>query len=245
MNNEYKINYEIKYSEVDNKYCLRPDHIMTHFQDITGLHSVEMEIDGKTMLELSNAFWVVTKIKMKIHRMPKFEEKVVIETWPTYAKGVRFGRDYTISNNNEILVSCCSEWCTLDYDTKRPRRVESVHYPHFMPHRLDRSAAGEFIKIKEEICDKDFDHNHKVLFTDIDTNNHANNIAYIRMILDCFTIEEFNSLNIDEVQVSYLLQAFYADEVSVYKKKKEYGFYIEGVSNGQTLFNCIIITKHF
>ena len=51
MNNSYKIDYKVKYSEVDSDYKMRLDHIVTHFQDITGLHSDEMEIDGKMLLK--------------------------------------------------------------------------------------------------------------------------------------------------------------------------------------------------
>ena len=70
MNNEYKINHTVKYSEVDSNYNMRLDHIVSYFQDITGLHSFEMEIDNETMLKLSNAFWVVTKMKLIFHRFP-------------------------------------------------------------------------------------------------------------------------------------------------------------------------------
>ena len=59
MNNYYKVNHKVKYSEVDNRYNMRLDHIVSHFQDITGLHSVEMEIDFDTMFKKSNAFWVM------------------------------------------------------------------------------------------------------------------------------------------------------------------------------------------
>ena len=241
MNNEYKINHTVKYSEVDSNYNMRLDHIVSYFQDITGLHSFEMEIDNETMLKLSNAFWVVTKMKLIFHRFPRFQENIVIETWPTTFKGVRFGRDYVIYSKENVLISCRSEWCTLDFDSKRPRRVESVHYPHSMPHRLDNSNSGEFYNVKEEINDKDYSHTHKVLLTDIDANNHTNNIAYIRMALDSFSLEESKEMNVKEFQISYLNQSFYDDEIKIYKKKKEYGYYLEELINNKTIFTLLII----
>ncbi len=243
MNNEYKINHKIKYSEVDNNYFLRLDHIFTHFQDITGDHSTEMEIDSDTMRRLSNAFWVISRMKIKIHDIPKFEQAVTVETWPTYAKGVRFGRDYTIACNEQVLVSCSSEWCTLDCETNRPRKVETVHYPFDMPHRQDRCDAGEFLTIKETIVPTDYHHTHKVVLTDIDTNKHANNISYLRMTLDCFAIDELNEQNIDQVQINYAMQTYYCDEIALYKKKTDVGYYVEGICNEQTAFRCMMICK--
>lgn len=243
MNNTYKIDYKVKYSEVDSNYRMRLDHIVTHFQDITGLHSTEMEIDGKTLLEKSNAFWVLTKLKMRIHRFPEFDELVEIETWPATAKGVRFGRDYVISKNGTPLISGTSDWCTLDYDTRKPRRVDTVHYPLTMPHREDRSDAGEILRIKESVDDGNFNHIYRSSFIDIDTNMHTNNIAYLRMILNCFTPTEFNELQFDELQVSFLSQTFYGDEITVYKKKTDYGFYIEGQCKETSVFNCTVLLK--
>lgn len=243
MNNTYKIDYKVKYSEVDSNYLMRLDHIVTHFQDITGLHSNEMEIDGKTLLEKSNAFWVLTKLKMRIHQFPKFDELVEIETWPTVAKGVRFGRDYIISKDGTPLISGTSDWCTLDYETRKPRRVDTIHYPHTMPHRDDRSDVGDFLRIREAVDDKDFNHIYRSSFVDIDTNHHTNNIAYLRMILNCFTPEEFNELPLDELQISFLSQTFYGDEITVYKKKTGYGFYIEGQCNKTGVFNCVLLLK--
>ena len=243
MNNTYKIDYKVKYSEVDSNYRMRLDHIGTHFQDITGLHSTEMEIDGKTLLEKSNAFWVLTKLKLRIHRFPEFDESVEIETWPTVAKGVRFGRDYVICKAGTPLISGTSDWCTLDYETRKPRRVDSIHYPHTMPHREDRSDAGDFLRTREAVYDTDFNHTYRSAFVDIDTNNHTNNIAYLRMILNCFTPEEFNELPLDELQISFLSQTFHGDEITIYKKKTDYGFYIEGQCKETSVFTCTVLLK--
>ncbi len=243
MNNFYKINHTIKYSETDSDYRVRLDYIMAHFQDITGLHSGEMEIDGKTMLEKSNAFWVLTKLKMKIERLPEFDETVEIETWPTTAKGVRFGRDYIISKDGTPLISCTSEWCTLDFDTHRPRKAETVHYPHSMPHRDYKCDAGEIIRLKEVVEEDNLHHTYISSFVDIDTNHHTNNVAYIRMFLNCFSPQEFSAIYPDEFQISFFSQSFYGEEISVYKKKTDYGYYVEGKKDGISIFACILTLK--
>ncbi len=243
MNNTYKTDYKVRYSEVDCNYCMRLDYVFTHFQDITGLHSIEMGIDGKNLLEKSNAFWVLTKIKMKIGHLPSFEESIEIETWPTEARGVRFGRNYNISQNGQILVSGISEWCTLDADSGRPRKADTIAYPHTMEHRKEQSRAGEFLKNKENVDEAMLHHTHCSSLTDIDTNNHTNNIAYLRMILNCFSKSEFEMLNIDEFQVAFLAQTFYGDEIDVYKKQTDYGFYFEGKKEEMTVFTSLMTLK--
>ena len=218
MKNTYGLLHCVKYSEVDVNYKMRLDYAMEHLQDITGLHSTEMQTDSRTIKEKSNAFWVLLRLKLRVHRSPILEQTVRIETFPTFAKGFRFGRDYVISADGESLISGTSEWCTLDCDTHAPRRAESVQYPHSMPHREDRSDAGEMMRIREALTDDDYHHAYRSSFTDIDANKHTNNIAYLRMTLNCFSPDELGATPIRDLQITFLSQTFYGDEIKMYKK---------------------------
>ena len=244
MNNTYKLNHTVEYSEVDSFYKLRLDHIFSYFQNIADLHSKEMGTDGIALLKKSNVFWVLTKVKLKIAELPRFDENITIETWPLRAKGIRYDRDFRITNTETVMVMGSSEWCTIDYSTHRLRRVDSVAYPQDMDFREDRSGVGDYIKIKEAVCDTDYHHSYIASFVDIDTNKHTNNVAYLRMILNCFSPDEFESIKIDEIQVNFLSQTFYSNEIKIYKKKIHNGFYIEGWTAGKTVFSCMILLKN-
>lgn len=240
MKNYFKTDYVIKYSEVDSNYNLRLDRILDYFQDITGTHSKEMGIDGPTMLATSNAFWILIKIKMVIKELPKFDDTVELETWPTTIGGVRFKRDYAIHKNGEKVVMSSSEWCTLDYDTRMPRKASSVCYPADMEHRIDESGAGALVRVKEKVGEEDYVYTYRSMFVDIDGNKHTNNVAYVRMVLNAFTPEEFESLNVKMMQIAFASQTYYGDEIQIYKKCTENGIYIEGQCHGKQVFNCIL-----
>ena len=99
MQNFYKTDYTVKSTEVDSNWKMRIDHIVELFQAITGIHSTELGVDGPTLLKNSNAFWILTKFKIKIIDFPLMEDKLVLETWPTIVKGVRFGRDFLMQKD--------------------------------------------------------------------------------------------------------------------------------------------------
>ena len=243
MQNFYKTNYTVKTTDVDSNWKMRIDHIVELFQAITGVHSIMLGVDGPTLLEKSNAFWILTKFKIKINTFPVMEDIFEIETWPTPSKGVRFGREFLISKENKNLVMGTSEWCTLDYTTKELRRANSVCFPADLEYRNESSGAGDFVRLRETVCENDYNHTHKSLFIDIDTNKHTNNVAYLRMALNCFTPDEFEAQNIEDMQISFLAQTFYGDEIKIYKKQVENGFYIEGKIDDKTVFNCIFTKK--
>ena len=243
MQNFYKTDYTVRSTDVDSNWKMRIDHIAQLFQAITGVHSIMLGVDGPTLLEKSNAFWVLSKFKLKFNRLPVMDEALTAETWPTTVKGVRFGRDFLLCKEDETLVMGTSEWCPLDYTTKEIRRTNSVCYPTDMPHRDFLSGAGEFIRVRETVSDEDFHYTHTCRFVDIDTNNHTNNIAYLRMALNCFSPDEFEKLNLGELQISFLAQTFFGEEIKVYKKQTDYGFYIEGKCENKTVFNCVLGVK--
>ena len=50
-------------------------------------------------------------------------------------------------------------------------------------------------------------------------------------------------LNIDEMQVNFVSQSFYNDEIAVYKKRTDYGYYVEGKKDNLTVFTTHIVEK--
>ena len=66
MQNFLKINHTVNYGETDTEYRLRFDSVLSLFQTATLFHSKEIKVDAPTLLEKSNAFWVLTKSKFKI-----------------------------------------------------------------------------------------------------------------------------------------------------------------------------------
>ena len=241
MNNFLKIKHSVNYSEIDHKNVMRLDALVSEIQKITAFHSKEMGIDGDTTAKKCNAYWVVSKYKLKINSLPHVYDQIEIETWPTTVSTLRFNRDYTVSNEKGVCAVATSEWCTLDMQTNAIRRTNSICYPFDLQHRLESSGAGEFSKKKEQTEKEDFCYSHKVLFVDIDSNQHTNNIAYVRMTLNTFSPEEFDNIKLDEFEIYFLSQTFYGDSIDVYKKKTDYGYYVEGKKDGKTVFVSILM----
>lgn len=243
MNNSFSLKHTVNYSEVDVKYRLRFDSILSTFQKITFFHSTDMKIDAPTMAKTSNAFWVLCKSKFKINKLPVLGDEIAVETWPTIVSPLRFYREYLIKEQNAVAIAGSSEWCTFDLTTRAVRKTSTIVYPFDMPHRQDKSGADDFSKIKESVTIDNFSHTHVSSFTDIDANMHTNNVAYVRMALDTFSPEEFVNENFTEFEIYFNSQSFYKDEINVYRKKTDYGYYVEGKTGEKSIFNCVLKTE--
>ena len=236
MKNYYQISNLINISSVDVNYNLRFDHILNYFQDVTTTHSYELKVDRETMMKDSNAFWVLTKIKLQVEKLPKWNEEVAIKTYPTTVSPVRFFREFSITSTSGAKVIAKSEWCVLDGTTKTLRRSNSINYPVDMEHLPPNPEIVDFAKIKEEISIINYFYSYKIMYADLDCNNHTNNVVYAKMMINAFTPEEYSSLNIKGIEINFLNQSYYGDTVDVYKKKCDNGYYIEGKIQDKTIF---------
>ena len=64
---------------------------------------------------------------------------------------------------------------------------------------------------------------YAVRSTDIDLGHHMNNVAYVRLLLDCFSAKELASGNIQSVELHYSTPCFEGEALTVYKKSLDDG----------------------
>ena len=241
MQNYFEKRHTVHYSEVDGHFRMRLDHILSTFQTLTFFHSADMEVDAPTLAEHSGAFWVLSRMKYEICRLPEMGEALTMTTWPTAVTPFRFLRDYTLTDaSGECVIAGTSEWCTLDIQTRQLRKSSTIAYPYDMVHLERRCGCSPFEKVRVAVTESDYHHTHTVRFGDLDSNGHTNNVMYMRMALDTFAPEEFFMLDIGAVEIEYTAQSYFGDEVMVYKTCVENGLYIEGRVEGKKIFHCLL-----
>ena len=81
-------------------------------------------------------------------------------------------------------------------------------------------------------------------YTDIDVNQHVNNVRLVEAILDCFSIEQYKGRQIISIQVNYLDELKYGDGLRVYKGKiggNEDINYIDGINQrDKRIFQALV-----
>ena len=207
MKSVYKKKIKIPSYYIDNNKKLSLTAGMGIIQDITSEHCDKLKIDRWSLLENSGAFWVTTKVKVQINKMPELNDLVSVETWTLDCGKVKFERDCAIRNNKETLVNFKTEWVALDEKTKRIRPAKSICYPKNMKNRKKRAINSDFSNFNYEICEKDYCYSRIIFSSDIDVNNHVNNCFYTRFVLDCFSTEELNA-GISEYEIHFINQCF-------------------------------------
>ena len=140
------------------------------------------------------------------------------------AEGVRCNRCYQIINNGEVFINGITEWVIIDATSRTLRKVESTSYPNDIEWIMEKSIEEKFRRFKDDFTEDDFVYKRLVRSGDIDVTHHTNNVTYITMLLDTFSVKELESMTWKEVEISYLNESLEGETLSIYRKKTDEGY---------------------
>ena len=217
--------------------------LMKLFQIATFNHSQQIELDHDTMLKKSNAFWVVTKMKLCLNDNIRSQEKVSVTTWTHELGTIRAMRDCLIKIGRTVKVKGVAEWCCLDYETRKIRKLSSIVYPNLEMKKTTKNNIT-FSNLREDVGEKNKVYSKTIRSTDIDLNNHTNNMVYNTITFDALSIEEQKNFDVKEYEVYFVNESYEGDIIDVYKKKVRNYIYIEGKTGDKTIFRSVIKVKN-
>lgn len=210
-------------------------------QYLATVNSRKNGYDRENLVQSSNGFWIVSKIRINFKSVPKLNDKVHMKTWEIKPGRIIIPRDFEFSDmEGNVLFSATSEWCILDLDTHRPRRLDSTVVDtegDFISYRCD---AGEFNRLRYEVNEADLCFKRTIRSSDIDENGHTNNVIYSRIVTDCFTTDFLHKNTVSSYELHFISESREADELLVYKKEIDGGFYIQAVCGENTVIKAFL-----
>jgi acyl-ACP thioesterase len=188
-------------------------------------------------------FWVLSRAKIEIISLPSLGDEIRIETWPRGLDKIFALRDFLIyDRNNSLIARATTSWLMIDGKTKRPVRNDIL--AQRLPHIEATNAIDEPCGKIDTVSDPEIIHDVKVSYTDIDINQHLNNVRYIEYILNCFPTDLYKNKSIKGLQVNFLSESRFDDLIRLYKANTGEGnttYYIEGINqNEQKVFQASI-----
>lgn len=223
--NEYISNTTVLCGQCDSLMRLRTESIFMTFQDVASRHALTLGVDDLSLLKNDNAMWVVSKTKIKVNKLPFWNEDITVRTWPLGAEGVRCNRCYQIIKDGEAMINAITEWVMIDATSRTLRKVETTSYPNDIDWIAERSVEDKFRRFRDDFTEEDLVYQRLVRSSDIDVTHHTNNVTYITMLLDTFSVKEIESMTLKEIEVSYLSESFEGETLSIYRKRREDGTY--------------------
>ncbi|MDP4146773.1 MAG: thioesterase [Bacillota bacterium] len=203
--------YEIHYYEIDQKRKALITTIIDFMQDITTDQSNQLGV-GIDYLDKNNVAWVVYKWDVSMDRYPEYTEKIKIRTWAASFRKFYGYRAFDISGGNgEKIGHAMSTWFFINLNNRRPCKVIDEICEAYDTKELDTSDI-DIEKIKAPTRN-DSERVFHVRYSDIDTNNHVNNVKYISWALETVPMNVMLNYRLNRIIVNYEKEANYGEMV--------------------------------
>jgi len=201
------------------------------FMDVASEHAERLGIG--TQLIRRGLFWLTVKTQIRFFKRPGLGKLVTLSTWPETPERMRCCRSYQLRQEDSVLISGKTEWAVVSTETGRLTPLEGV-----FPAELDFSRLSACPEPFARIGEKEFDETrtfeHVVRSTDVDLGGHMNNAAYVRAIMDTFSVEEQARLRVRRMDVLFRSPCFEGNRLLISKRGVENGMELRVVNGDKT-----------
>ncbi|MBI9073287.1 MAG: hypothetical protein JEY94_16920 [Melioribacteraceae bacterium] len=214
MQTIYSEQYTIHSYEADYKGKASFLSLCNFLQEVAWKHAEIMGL-GYSHLIKKDLIWIMLRQSISVKQYPDWGDKIIVKTWPSGFDKLFCYRKFEIfDSENNVLAEAIFTWMVIDLKSKRPQRTESYFFaelpdefmmiPKTLPPKLDKDINGKLTSTID------------VTVTDLDVNNHVNNVTYIKWIIDSLTLEFHNENELIQLHTNFLAEATYGDKVDIY-----------------------------
>lgn len=230
MKYDYKKEVTLHYSEIDSSAHFSLVSSLNYIQNMSTEYFATMKTDNFTLSTQNNAVWVITKTKIKFIKIPVWKDDILIRIYSVKVSSVRYNVEISFENENgELLVIAKQEYCAMDIQTRKARKIETISFPSDLECE-DEKYPEAYRKLRDEFADNEFVSSLKISSQDIDFSKHTNNVVYVRFLMNIFSCSFLEENEINDFEIHYISETREGQYLYIYKKEiseKEIEFLIK------------------
>ena len=221
MADRYSKKYKVHYFDLDKNKRIKPTTLFNFLQDISTTH-FEDRTQHLNDEELSG-IWMIIEWHVKMNALPQAAQEINITTEPTYFRKFLANRKYCIEDESgQCIGEAVSKWAYVDPNTRKQSNLPKILNKIFeVPENAEKPARIEFDQLGEDEATFEDTIMRKSLFSDIDVNQHVNNVAYLRWAIDALDYQMLDQHELLEVRMSFKKEVLQDTAVTLSTKIKE------------------------
>lgn len=186
--------------------------LVTQMIDLAAAHANHLGI-GYDFLSTKNMGWILSRLTVEMNRWPATGEGYRLETWVENWNSHFSQRCFAIYGNDDAVIGYArSLWVVIDLEQHKNMGTAEMIMPTELQHP-ERCPLAPFEKRKVLEYDKSV--SYRFTYSDLDYYRHVNTVKYISLLLNQFSLEDFDSNRIAKFEIAFVNEARYGQDVEI------------------------------
>lgn len=208
----YSHEWEINFTQCAPNGFLKYVDLCNLLQLTAAEHSIHGGLSFNDMQEHHQA-WVLSRIRVEILELPKWQDKVVVKTWIESLEGNKSIRNIEMYLNDKKIAGATTYWAVFNTQLRKSEPLALLH-EHFEKFPDWKATEKSFSRINITEDTKPVGE-RKVLLSDLDIVNHANNTKYLEWCLDTINPKTVLKKQINAFEMNFLRELNWNDTISI------------------------------
>lgn len=218
----------------DTAMAWRPSAVLTAMQQAAHYAREALGI-GWSSLAAAGALWVVSRVNVKLVRIPQMGEKVILRATPQPPIKALFPWLFEfLDEKGNILGSGKCLWNLMDASTRRivfhPEIASQIPVPTQITHTTSLPAAACELESAPRTG------NLTPAYTDLDINGHASHLRYIDWCCNALGSRLMTQYCIPEFRISYMREVAPSQPLRTELRVNDVNFSFSGYSENVPAF---------
>ncbi|HSI76651.1 MAG TPA: acyl-ACP thioesterase domain-containing protein [Lunatimonas sp.] len=234
---QYEKKFEVLSYQIDPQGQLRWSALGDLLQEIAWKHADSKDF-GQNLFEWG-FHWVLSRMSIHVRKLPAWGDVITVKTAGRGINKLFALREFLVEDSEgNPLATAMSAWLLLDSGSKRPKRPNHILPAELFPPQAESELLPEKIPLPST--------SHKgqgflVRPSDLDMNNHVNNVSYIRWVEDFCTSCD---VPFSDLEINYLAEAILNETINIFMANEEDSrIILTGSIDGKPVFIARITPK--
>jgi medium-chain acyl-[acyl-carrier-protein] hydrolase len=233
----YSHEWEINFTQCAPNGYLKYVDLCNLLQLTAAEHSIIGGLSFNDM-QVYHQAWVLSRIRVEIEALPKWQDKVTVKTWIESLEGSRSIRNIEMYLNGKKIAGATTFWAVFNTQLRKAEPLALPH-GHFEKYPDHKATSKSFTRINilqetQKVAER------TVVLSDLDIVNHVNNVKYLEWCLDILEPKSILKQEVKNFEMNFLRELNGKDQVEINISKEENQNYFSVTKEGKVCFALVL-----
>lgn len=212
MKSEHKIEYLLKPSVSNAEQELPMTLLVEQIIEIATDHANILGI-GFLSMEGKDMGWVLSRLSVEMKRWPRVGERYTITTWIETWNRHFSERCFSVEDlDGNVLGYVRTVWMIIDLKSHKSYGTAGLEVA---PEYVGNRECPILRQQRHKHFEPQVVHEYTFKYTDLDFYRHVNTVRYISLLLNQFSLEEFDNNHLYRFEIAFMHEAHYGETAHI------------------------------